>query len=247
MANTTRTPTLTFPKRVGGPAVKADVADLIHRVFEALTPETVDCSDRTLEVHFTNDRNASAAHLSVKMVETSRTEQGRRIEVEGQSTLDQNKKGEWPHIRINLQGVKAADYDGLKPYTVNHIIHEVIHYIQYAVCAMSDSMNAWTNGHGVMRHHQTTWNHGPAMALSHAIRKAAGRAVMSEPFTSDEMTTYGRSTPYHRQPWERQAWRGAYVLMRAFGFERCHRTRSAYEGFKARGRRRVPRYDVVHR
>ena len=247
MANTTRSPTITFPKRVGGPAVKADVADLIHRVFEALTPETVDCSDRTLEVHFTNDRNASAAHLSVKMVETSRTEQGSRIEAEGQSTLDQNKKGEWPHIRINLQGVKAADYDGLKPYTVNHIIHEMIHYVQYATGAMSDSVSVWVIGRHSGRTLETHWNHGPAMALNHAIRTAAGRAVMSEPFTSDETTTYGRSTPYHRQPWERQAWRGAHVLMRAFGFERCHRTRSAYEGFKARGRRRVPRYDVVHR
>lgn len=243
MANT---PNLTFPKRVGGPAVKADVADLINRTIETLAPQ-VDFSAWTLEVHFTNDRNAGAAHLSVKVQETSRTEQGRYITAEGVSTLDQTKAGAWPHIRINLQGVKAADYDGLKPYTANHIIHEVIHYIQFAMGAMEDRVSAYTMGRSVSRTITTTWNHGPAMALSHAIRKAAGRAIMSEPLTSDESTTYGSSTPYHRQPWERQAWRGAYVLMRSFGFERCSRTVQAYEGFKARGYRRVARKDQPRR
>jgi len=240
------TPTLTFPKRVGGPAVKADVAALITRVFETLAP-SLDSTGRTLEVHFTNDRNAGAAHLSVKVQETSRTTQGRSIQAEGESTLDQTKNGEWPHIRINLQGVKAADYDGLKPYTVNHIIHEVIHYIQYATGAMKDTVSAYTLGRSVVRNQSTVWNHGPAMALSHAIRTAAGRAIMSEPLTSEESTSYGTSTPYHRQPWERQAWRAAHILMRSFGVERCSRTVQAYEGFKARAARRVARKDQPRR
>jgi len=240
------TPTLTFPKRVGGPAVKADVADLITRVFETLAP-SLDSTGRTLEVHFTNDKNAGAAHLSVKVQETSRTTQGRSIQAEGESTLDQNKHGEWPHIRINLQGVKAADYTGLQPYTVNHIIHEVIHYIQYATGAMKDTVSAYTFGRSVSRTVQTVWNHGPAMALSHAIRTAAGQAWVSEPFTSEETTTYGSSTPYHKQPWERQAWRAAHILMRSFGVERCARSVRACEGFKARGRRRVARKDQPRR
>ena len=241
MANTP-TPTLTFPKRVGGPAVKADVAELITRVFETLAP-SLDSKDRTLEVHFTNDRNAGAAHLSVKTKETSRTFQGRSVQIEGESTLGLSTDGKWPHIRINLQGVKAADYDGLKPYTVNHIIHEVIHYIQYATGAMKDTVSAYTFGYSVSRTFETVWNHGPAMALSHAIRTAAGRAIINEPFTSEETTTYGSSTPYHRQPWEPQAWRAASLLMRSFGVERCSRTVRAYEGFKARGARRVARKD----
>jgi hypothetical protein len=239
MANT---PNLTFPKRVGGPAVKADVADLINRTIETLAPQ-VDFSQWTLEVHFTNDRNAGAAHFSAKVKETSRTQQGSRVELEGVSTLEASASGAHPHIRINLQGVKAADYDGLKPYTANHIIHEVIHYIQYAMGALEDRTSQTFIGRTVLRNDLTTWNHGPAMALSHAIRKAAGRAIMSEPLTSDESTTYGSSTPYHRQPWERQAWRGAHVLMRSFGFERCYRTVQAYEGFKARGAPRVARKD----
>lgn len=238
MANTTRTPTLTFPKRVGGPAVKADVADLIHRVIDSVAPE-IDLSDLTLEVHFTNDRNLhKPASLQACMKVLHEERQGHWVNIEAVSTLGVGYDGAHPVMKVNLQGVKAADYDGLTPYTANHVIHETLHYLQTALGVMSSTQTVKGYGRRAQRRTTTTWNHGPAFALNHAIRAAAGRAMMTEPFTSDESTTYDRrSLTYAQMPWELQAWRGALILGRALGYRACDETKAATRRFMKKANR----------
>jgi hypothetical protein len=142
-------------------------------------------------------------------------------------------------MKVNLQGVKAADYDGLTPYTANHVIHETLHYLQTALGVMSSTQTVKGYGRSVSRRTTTTWNHGPAFALNHAIRTAAGRNMMNEPQESDESTTYDRrSITYDEMPWEHQAWRGAYILGRALGFAPCEETRATYRRFMKKAGRR---------
>ncbi len=237
MANTTLT--LTFPKRVGGSAVRADVADLIHRVIDSVAPEA-DLNGLTLEVHFTNDRNTHRpAHLATSMKVLNDTRQGRYVDIEAITTLGVGYDGTHPHMKVNLQGVKAADYDGLTAYTANHIIHETLHYLQTALGVMSSTQTIKGYGRRVSRCTTTTWNHGPAFALNHAIRTAAGRNLTADALTSDESTTYNRgSLTYAQMPWEHQAWRGAFILGRALGFPPCENTRATHRRFMKKAGRR---------
>lgn len=227
--------TLTFPKRVGGSAVRADVSDLIHRVIGAVAAD-LDLSENTLEVHFTNDRNLhKPAHLMTSMKVLHDERQGGYVNIEAVSTLGVGFDGAHPQMKINLQGVKAADYDGLTAYTANHIIHETLHYLQTALGVMSSTQTIKGYGRRVNRRTTTTWNHGPAFALNHAIRTAAGRNMMSEPQESDEVTTLDRaSLTYGQMRWEHQAWRGAYILGRALGFPPCSKVTETYRAFLKR-------------
>ena len=242
MANTTQPLNLTFPKRVGGPAVRADVGELIHRVIDSVAPE-LDLSENTLEVHFTNDRNLSSpAHLSTPWKVVHQTQQGGYVDAEAASTLGVGLSGNLPHMKVNLQGVKAADYDGLTPHTANHIIHETLHYIQYATGVMSGKQTLKGYGRRAVRRIITTWNHGPAMALNHAIMAAAGRNLTTDASTSDESTDYDRSSvAYAEMPWELQAWRGAYLLGRAMGFPACETARTDYKDFMKKRAARLSR------
>jgi len=226
--------TLTFTKRVGSKAVKNEAADLIGRMCDTLAFD-YDFNGQALEVRFTNDRNTGSAEYSAGLKETARSMDsfGRVNMVAVESTCTDAT----PVLRCNLQGETSA----LMNTSANHLMHEFIHHLQYALGVNRTAVKKTSQAGMVFKDGGHFWNPVAARELSRRMRSAGGRGFLaeaSEDFTGwntgGDLVHYALSVSYGKDPSERQAWRGASHLARWAGFENDATVKVSLRAYLAR-------------
>lgn len=225
---------LTFTKRVGSKAVKNEAADLINRMCETLAFD-YDFTGQTLEVRFTNDRNTHRAEYAAGLNETARSTDsyGRCTMLAVESTCTDAT----PVLSCNLQGDSSA----LKNTSANHLMHEFIHHLQYALGVNRTVVKKTAQAGMVFKDGGHFWNPVLARELSRRMRSAGGRGFLaeaSEDFagwnTGGDLVEHSLSVAYGRDPSERQAWRGASHLARWAGFENDADVKASLRAFLSR-------------
>tara|TARA_R110001592_G_scaffold70015_3_gene214716 strand:+ start:4862 stop:5605 length:744 start_codon:yes stop_codon:yes gene_type:complete len=225
---------LTFTKRVGSKTVKNEAADLIGRMCDTLAFD-YDFNGQALEVRFTNDRNTGAAEYSAGLKETARSTDsyGRVTMMAVESTCTEAT----PVLRCNLQG----DSNALNNRSANHLMHEFIHHLQYALGVNRTVVKKTAQAGMVFKDGGHTWDATLGRELSRRMRSAGGRGFLaeaSEDFTgwntTGDLVNHALGVAYGKDPSERQAWRGASHLARWAGFENDADVKASLRGFLAR-------------
>ena len=226
--------TLTFTKRVGSKAVKNEAADLIGRMCDTLAFD-YDFTGQTLEVQFTNDKHRNSAQYSsgLKEIAHSRDSRGRLTMAHIETTVTEAR----PVLKSNLNG----DSNALNNRSANHLMHEFIHHLQYALGVNHTVVKRTLQAGVVFKDGGHYWNPVAGRELSRRMRSAGGRGFLaeaSEDFTGwntgGDLVKHALSVSYGKDPSERQAWRGASHLARWAGFENDADVKADLRAFLAR-------------